>query len=312
MYVISTNDDRRPDAIWFLPHFSVQDRSSRSDLDGSDEPVPHMNPAAGAPDAWSGSEYRENTAHHRAFDPPALWAFGLGAGDFLLDVGCGAGDLTAALADHYPQARVIGIDASPSQIEQARQHERPRLRYEVRRVQDLGWEKRFAAVVSIACLHWVPIPEHPLVLERIFHALVPGGRLVASFAGETNIVEIRKIIFSVADQPPYRQYLGGRLPHHPWPSLPRYREMLADSPFGGAEELRTETQPRPFSRARLTGWLRTQTLTGYRPRLPPSVFEDLVAEVSEKVAEETRAGDGVYVVPFVRLQLQARRGKTAI
>ncbi|MXW68436.1 MAG: methyltransferase domain-containing protein [Acidimicrobiia bacterium] len=269
-----------------------------------------VNPVADVADAWSGSEYRENTAHHRAFDPPALWSLGLGAGDSLLDVGCGAGDLTAALADHYPRSEVIGIDASPSQIEQACRHERPRLRFEVRRVQDLCWEKRFAAVFSIACLHWIPIPEHPRVLEKIFRALVPGGRLLASFAAETNIEEIRRIIFSIADRPPYRRHLQGRLPHHPWPSLHRYREMLAGSPFGAAEELRTETQPRTFSRTGLTGWLRTQTLTGYRPRLPPPVFEDLVAEVSEKVAELTRAGHG-HVVPFVRLQLQARRPRTA-
>ena len=270
-----------------------------------------MNPVLETPDSWSGSEYRENTAHHRAFDPPALRNLDLGAGDCLLDVGCGAGDLTVALADHYPQAEVIGIDASPSQISQARQHAHPRVRFQVRRVQDLDWEERFAAVVSIACLHWIPIAEHPLVLERLFHALVPGGRLIASFAGETNIAEIREIIFSVAERPPLRYYLQGRLPHHPWPSLARYGEILARSPFGSAEQLRIETQPRPFTRTRLLGWLATQTLTGYRPSLPPEVFETLVAEVGEQVAELTRAGENRYVVPFVRLQLEARRGKTA-
>ena len=270
-----------------------------------------MNPVEKAPDSWSGSEYRENTAHHRAFDPPALWKLDLRAGDSLLDVGCGAGDLTAALADHYPEAQVIGIDASFSQIEQARRHERPQLRFEVRRIQDLCWEQRFNAAISIACLHWIPIEDHPLVLERLFSALVPGGRLIASFAAESNIAEIREIIFSVARQAPFNNYLDGRLPHHPWPSLARYGEMLARSPFGSAEQLRIETQPRPFTRTRLLGWLATQTLTGYRPSLPPEVFESLVAEVGEQVAELTRAGENRYVVPFVRLQLQARRGKTA-
>ncbi len=270
-----------------------------------------MNPIEKAPDSWSGSEYRENTAHHRAFDPPALWKLDLRAGDSLLDVGCGAGDLTAALADHYPETQVTGIDASVSQIEQARRHERPQLRFEVRRIQDLGWEQCFNAAISIACLHWIPIEEHPLVLERLFSALVPGGKLIASFAAETNIAEIREIIFSVARQAPFKNYLDGRLPHHPWPSPGRYSEMLARSSFDGAQELRVETQPRPFTRTRLLGWLATQTLTGYRPSLPPKIFESLVAEVGEQVAELTRAGKNRYVVPFMRLQLVARRGITA-
>ena len=264
-----------------------------------------------APDSWNGSEYRENTAHHRAFDPPALWDLRLEPGDSLLDVGCGAGDLTAALADHYPRAEVIGIDASPSQVEQARRHRHPRVHFEVRRVQELDWQARFAAVCSIACLHWIPLEEHPLVLERIFSALVPGGRLIASFAAEENIANIREIIFSTAAQPPFRSYVRGRLPHHRWASLDRYREIVAGSSFGEAQELRIETQPRPFSRSRLLGWLRTQTLTGYRTLLPPEVFEALVSTVGEQVAGLTEQGPDLHVVPFVRLQLQARRAKTA-
>lgn len=271
-----------------------------------------MNQIRTAPDSWNGSEYRENTAHHRAFDPPALWGLGLGSGDSLLDVGCGAGDLTVALADHYPEAGVIGIDASPSQIEQARRRRHPRVRFEVRRVQELDWNGRFAAVYSIACLHWIPLGEHPLVLERIFSALVPGGRLVASFAAEENIADIREIVFSTAAQPPFHRFVQGRLPHHPWASVDRYREIVAGSSFRKAQELRTETQPRSFSRTKLLGWLRTQTLTGYRTLLPAEVFDALVATVGERVADLTHQGPDLHVVPFVRLQLQARRAGTAL
>ena len=262
------------------------------------------------PDPWRGFEYQANAGHHRLYDPPALWNFSLDAGDALLDVGCGAGDLTIAMADHYPQTEVIGIDASLSQINQARRNAHPRVRFQVRRVQDLQWNRRFAAVFSIACLHWIPVEEHPLVLERIFAALIPGGRLIASFAAEQNIAEIRKIIFAAAAQPPFHEHLRGRLPHHPWASLNRYREIVARSPFGAAEELRIETQPRPFTYKRLLGWLRTQTLTGYRNLLPPDTFEVLAATVGEQVADLTRTGPDSHVVPFVRLQLLARRAET--
>ena len=271
-----------------------------------------MNQIGESSDAWAGAEYVENTAHHRAFDPPVLWSLGLGPGDSLLDVGCGAGDLTTALADRYPDAEVIGIDASPSQIAQARRRRHPRVCFEVRRVQELRWEERFAAVSSVACLHWIPLEEHPLVMERIFTALVPGGRLIASFAAEQNIADIREIIFSVAARSPFFEYLRGHLPHHPWASLDRYREIVARSPFQKPEELRIETQPRPFSRSRLLGWLRTQTLTGYRPLLPPEAFESLVETVGEQVADLTAQGPDLHVVPFVRLQLQARRPGTTV
>jgi uncharacterized protein YbaR (Trm112 family) len=36
--------------------------------------------------------------------------FGLEPGDWILDAGCGSGDLTYALAAQYPQARVVGLD----------------------------------------------------------------------------------------------------------------------------------------------------------------------------------------------------------
>ena len=266
-----------------------------------------MKQVGGTPDPWRGSEYRDNTAHHRAFDPSAVWDLGLGHGDALLDAGCGVGDLTVALAEHYPQTEVIGIDASPSQIDHARRRGHPRVQFQVRRIQDLRWQERFGAVVSIACLHWIPVRQHPLVLERIYSSLVPGGRLIASFAAQENIADIRKIIFATAAWPPFEEYVQGRLPHHPWPSLHQYRAIVARSPFGSALQLRTETQPRPFSHTRLLGWLRTQTLTGYRTLLPPEVFDALVSTVGEQVADVTKAGPDRHVVPFVRMQLQARR-----
>ena len=39
---------------------------------------------------------------------------------FVADLGCGPGNLTAALAARWPAARVLGVDNSPEMIEAAR------------------------------------------------------------------------------------------------------------------------------------------------------------------------------------------------
>ena len=46
----------------------------------------------------------------------------VGADDpaFVADLGCGPGNLTAALAARWPAARVLGVDNSPEMIEAAR------------------------------------------------------------------------------------------------------------------------------------------------------------------------------------------------
>jgi trans-aconitate 2-methyltransferase len=39
---------------------------------------------------------------------------------FVADLGCGPGNLTAALAERWPAACVLGVDSSPEMIEAAR------------------------------------------------------------------------------------------------------------------------------------------------------------------------------------------------
>ena len=43
-------------------------------------------------------------------DPPSL----------VVDLGCGPGDLTARLAERWPDAQVVGVDSSPSMLAEAR------------------------------------------------------------------------------------------------------------------------------------------------------------------------------------------------
>ena len=76
----------------------------------------------------------------------------------MLDVGCGDGYVTRAIAARLPHGSVVGIDASPRMIEAARSRPDPagaELRFEVGDVLDLPFGDEFDLVVSFNVLHWL-------------------------------------------------------------------------------------------------------------------------------------------------------------
>jgi trans-aconitate 2-methyltransferase len=98
----------------------------------------------------------------------------------VVDLGCGSGTLTLALAVHWPQARVHGVDHSPQMLERARE-----LDGRLPAGHELTWEQADVArwtpqapvdvLFSNACLHW--LPNHEELLPRFMGFLAPGGAL---------------------------------------------------------------------------------------------------------------------------------------
>lgn len=106
-------------------------------------------------------------------------------GERILDLGCGTGHLTQAIA--VSGARVLGIDSSPEMIEQAR-ITYPDIEFLVADARAFSFPYQFDAVFSNAALHWIPEAER--VVEHIVLALQPGGRFVAEFGGKGNVASI--------------------------------------------------------------------------------------------------------------------------
>lgn len=100
------------------------------------------------------------------------------AGESILDLGCGTGELATAIAGR--DARVVGVDASAEMIAAARERS-PALEWVVGDGEALAFDGRFDAVFSNAALHWMTRAE--ATARGIARALKPGGRLVAEFGG---------------------------------------------------------------------------------------------------------------------------------
>jgi trans-aconitate 2-methyltransferase len=126
------------------------------------------------------------------------------------DLGCGPGNATALLAQRWPDAHVLGIDASPSMIEAARERRIPgRLDFELGDLRQWrsGPEGGDASgapdpaqapdlILANAVLQW--IPAHLAVLARLAGLLPEGGALGIQVPGNfdspshTILTELRR------------------------------------------------------------------------------------------------------------------------
>ena len=98
------------------------------------------------------------------------------------DLGCGPGELTAALADRWPGADVIGVDSSPEMIRSARALPGPeRLSFELADLREWQPARPAGVIVSNAALQWVP--DQLDVLSRWPDMLAPGGWLAFQVPG---------------------------------------------------------------------------------------------------------------------------------
>lgn len=100
----------------------------------------------------------------------------------VVDLGCGPGTLTVALAERWPAARVVGVDSSAEMLRAAGEHAVSG-RLELVEADLRGYEPDAPVdvLVSNAVLHWVP--GHFGLLPRLAGFLAPGGWLALQVPG---------------------------------------------------------------------------------------------------------------------------------
>ncbi|MBE9034675.1 class I SAM-dependent methyltransferase [aff. Roholtiella sp. LEGE 12411] len=183
---------------------------------------------------WDTALYEEKHAFVWQYGEDLLKLLNPKPGEYILDLGCGTGQLTEKIA--IAGAEVRGIDYAPTMIETARQNY-PHLRFDVADARKFQVDQPLDAVFSNAVLHWVK--EADSAIASIHQALKPGGRFVAEFGGKGNVQAIAKALHSAL------QAIG--IPTqvvNPWyfPSIGEYATQLEQQGF---DVIYTTLFPRP-------------------------------------------------------------------
>jgi trans-aconitate 2-methyltransferase len=90
----------------------------------------------------------------------------------IVDLGCGSGELTLALAERWPDAKVIGLDYSPQMLARSGDHAIPgRLAFVEGKVED--YDEPRDLIFSNATLQWGG--DHPKLFPRLASLVNPGG-----------------------------------------------------------------------------------------------------------------------------------------
>jgi trans-aconitate 2-methyltransferase len=123
----------------------------------------------------------------------------------IVDLGCGAGNVSAILKARFPEADVLGVDGSPAMLEKARAAA-PGCRF----VQaDAGaWlpEAPPDLIYSNAALHW--LPGHEMLFPRLLSLLAPGGCLAVQMPAMHD-APFRALQYAVAARGPWAERLRG-------------------------------------------------------------------------------------------------------
>jgi trans-aconitate 2-methyltransferase len=127
-----------------------------------------------SPTSWSPTQY---SAFERERTRPVLDLLaaipGRGA-QSAIDLGCGPGNSTEALAGHFPGADIVGLDSSAEMIAAARKR-LPHLTFEESDIERWDAQGPYDVILANASLQWVP--DHAALFPRLASKLATGGSL---------------------------------------------------------------------------------------------------------------------------------------
>ncbi|MEV1290172.1 trans-aconitate 2-methyltransferase [Micromonospora sp. NPDC049679] len=227
----------------------------------------------------------------------------------VVDLGCGPGNLTVALAARWPGAAVTGLDSSPEMISKALALESP-VAFAVADLREWVPGPEDDVVVSNAALQWVA--GHEELLTRWAGQLPGGARLAVQVPGNFDAASHRTLR-ALAREPRWAGQLAPLLRDAPVRDAAGYADLLisAGCAVDAWETGYLHLLPvRPGADPPVLTWMEGTALRPVRAALADDEesWSAFRAELAGRLAEAYPVRDSLVYFPFRRIFFVARTG----
>jgi trans-aconitate 2-methyltransferase len=244
--------------------------------------------------SWHGATYDRLSTPMEAMGREVLARLPLDGSETVIDAGCGSGRVTEALLARLPHGRVIGVDASASMVDAARERLGDRVELHVADLASFGLGIEADAILSTATFHW--IADHDALFERLRAHLRPGGLLVAQCGGHGNIASVHEAARATMATERFAQHFEGW--RGPWNfATPEDTERRLEA--AAFAEARAWLMERPVTPDDAHAYLTEINLGAHLQRVPDELRAAFVDDVVE------RLGGAPITIDYVRLNIDA-------
>ena len=256
---------------------------------------------------WNPADYAAHSQGQERWAKELIELLAPNENEHILDLGCGDGRHTAAIAALVPGGKVVGVDRSPDMIQYARRQfpsdKIPNLSFFQADASALPFDAQFDAVFSNAVLHWVI--DHKPVLAGIARSLRPGGRCILQMGGKGNGDEVTAAVTECLAKWQAGEHSAES--GYAFYDAMQYRRWVEQAGLCADSVELIEKDMVHANADAFTGWLRT-AWQPYTTRAPEDRREPFLNAVTERyLAAHPADSQGQVHVDMVRLQVLARK-----
>jgi trans-aconitate 2-methyltransferase len=224
----------------------------------------------------------------------------------VVDLGCGPGNLTATLAERWPEAEVLGVDSSEEMLARSGDHaaRSANLSFSLADIAEWTPSDQTDVVVTNAALQWVP--GHRELLPRWLDALKPGAWFALQVPGNFNSPS-HTLMRGLAESETWAGRLAGVLRHDVVVGAPEeYLDIMLDAGCVADAWETSYLQLLPGANPVLE-WVRGTALRPVLAALPAGEAREFEAEYAARLEEAYPKGAHGTVFPFRRIFAVARK-----